>query len=208
MWFVVSKKRYEREIDGWIEEENSWLEHERNLEGTVAEQTKVLKSTEREKVLADLQSALNLMRSYQRSLSTMSASDPQIVEANALLEKYGMQGEPAATYLGFQRKGAVHEPRMTHEDRIELEALLDPPTVKPTEPPKTRWEREEEEYGDEAYGKGNVRIDAEAIDEGDDKEPGYTRARIHFVDVDAEPAALTEAKNAGWSPPNDVPADS
>lgn len=181
MWFVVSKKRYEKEIDEWYEEEGAWLRREHALETTVAEQTKVLKSTERETVLTDLQAALNLVRGYQRVLSLASYSDPQIIKANALLEKYGMKPEENAMYLGFQQGGAVQVPQTAQETRVELDSLV---AQSSTERPKTRWEREEEFWGDEAYGKGNVRIEAEALDEGDDKEPGYTRAQVRFVDLD------------------------
>ena len=200
MWFVVSKKQYQREIDGWFEEEAAWLRRERELEDTIAEKDAVLKSTEREKVLTDLQAALNLVRGYQHSLSIASYSDPQIIEANALLEKYGMKGEGSATYLGFKQAGAVQVPRATHPDHVELDGLLGQPS---TERPETLWEREEKKWGAEAYGSGNVRIEAVALDEGDDKEPGYTRAHVQFVDLDAEPEPLTDAKRAGWSPPDD-----
>jgi hypothetical protein len=191
MWFVVSKKEHHRVLESW-----GHAEYESRQE--IEDKDAILASTEREKVLTDLQAALNLIRGYQRSLSIASYSDPQIIEANALLEKYGMKGDANATYLGFQQKGAVRAP---HKDHVELDALLDVPLDRP----KTRWEREEEEYGEESYGKGNVRIEAMAIDEGEDKEPGYTRAHIRFVDLGADPDALTHAKEAGWSPPDDEP---
>jgi hypothetical protein len=58
-----------------------------------------------------------------------------------------------------------------------------------------QWEREEKEWGYEAYAKGNVRIEAEAIDEDDGKEPGYTRARVSIFDSELEDSpALAAAK--------------
>lgn len=51
------------------------LEKAREIEGTI---------------LNDLQAALNLIRSYQRSLDTLLANDPHLVEARALLHKYKM----------------------------------------------------------------------------------------------------------------------
>lgn len=200
MWFVVSKKEHRSVLDSWGKDEHAWHEEREGLHGTIVEKDTILKSTEREKVLTDLQAALNLVRGYQRSLSIASYSDPQIIEANALLEKYGMQGEESATYLGFKQAGAVQVPRATHSDHVELDGLFVQP---PTERPETRWEREEKKWGAEAYGSGNVRIEAVALDEDDDKEPGYTRAHVQFVVPDAEPEALTDAKRAGWSPPDD-----
>jgi hypothetical protein len=72
-----------------------------------------------------------------------------------------------------------------------------------------QWEREEKEWGDEAYGSGNVVITAKAIDEGDDKEPGYTRASMHFAeDEDKDPPALAAAKatteEAGFPEPDTI----
>ena len=204
MWFVVSKKTHQRALEEWGHAEYEARQTIAEQDQSIADKDAILKSTEREKVLTDLQAALNLVRGYQHSLSVASYSDPQIIEANGLLEKYGMKGEATATYLGFKQAGAVQVPKATHPDHVELDALLDVPT----ERPETRWEREEKKWGTEAYGSGNVRIEAVAIDEGDDKEPGYTRAHVQFVDLDAEPEALTDAKEAGWSPPDDDLASS
>jgi hypothetical protein len=204
MWFVVSKKTHQRVLEEWGYAEYEAWQTIAEQDQSIADKDAILKSTEREKVLTDLRAALNLVRGYQHSLSVASYSDPQIIEANGLLEKYGMKGEATATYLGFKQAGAVQVPKATHPDHVELDALLDVPT----ERPETRWEREEKKWGTEAYGSGNVRIEAVAIDEGKDKEPGYTRAHVQFVDLDAEPETLTDAKEAGWSPPDDDLASS
>lgn len=153
---------------------------ERELRDDIAAKDALLKSTEREQVLFDLQKALNLIRDYQRSLNIAALADPKISQANALLKKYGIKGEENASYLGFQRTASFHEPDVNDGSAVDLAAIA------PTEKPKTRWEREEEEWGDEAYGSETVRIEAEAIDEGDNKEDGYTRARINFYDGESD----------------------
>lgn len=178
MFGLVRKKTYEKALQTWGEDEQRWRQEEERLGGIIAEKDKVLTSTEREKVLADLELALNLIQAYQRALSMISASDPNIIRANALLEKWGKKGDPHATYLGA-----------TSAPTSRGSFAMDPTST------KSRWDQEEEFYGDEAYGTATVRVEAEPIDEGEDKEPGYTRARIRFVDVeDEEPEILTAAK--------------
>lgn len=171
MWFIVSKKRHQKGIDEFFAKEDAWLLRECKLEAMIEDQAKLLGSTEREKVLRDLQDALNLIRCYQRVLATIGTADPQISKANTLLERYGMQGEANASYLGFQRIGGFKEPR-AEESPMRLSSEW--------------WAQEEKRWGAAAYGKGNVRIEVEALDEGDEKEPGYTRAKLHFVDLSEE----------------------
>lgn len=189
MWFIVSKKKHHRVLDEWGAMERELRDEIESLGSTVAEQQgniaakdALLKSTEREQVLFDLQNALNLIRDYQRSFNVAAVADPKISQANALLKKYGIECEESASYLGFQRTVSFHEPDVSDGTAVDLAAIA------PTEKPKKRWEREEEEWGDEAYGSGTVRIEAEAIDEGDDKEDGYTRARINFYDGESDEA--------------------
>lgn len=178
MFGLVRKKTHREVLRLWGEAEHAWRANEASLHALLAEKDKLINSTERAKVLADLESALLLIQAYQRALSMVSASDPNIIKANALLEKWGKQGDPHATYLGASNSrdlmGKVPEGYGRTSER---------------EAPQTRWEREEEEWGDEAYGTATVRIEAEAVDEGDDKEPGYTRARIRFVDTDVKDPA-------------------
>lgn len=192
MWFVVSKKEHRRVLDQWGKDEHDAREQVEELAATnraqrksIAEKDTILQSTERRTILADLEKALNLVVGYQRALSTIGASDSQISEANLLLERYGLKGVENASYLGFQRRGDIQEPREKAETVVGLEKL----TSAPEETGLDRWRREEEIWGEEAYGSGVVRIEAEAVDEGDDKEPGYTRARIRFVDASADDAA-------------------
>lgn len=189
-------KTHRRALQQWGEEEHASREREAGLhqalvekDKQLAEQDKLINSTERMEVLGDLEAGLNLVQAYQRVLSMMSLSDPNIIKANALLEKYGKKGDPNATILGAQPRGIT-----TSEDIKERiggasgEFVFDPTS------PKTRWQQEEEYWGAEAYGSGNVRIEAEAVDEGDEKEVGYTRARIRFVDTDGViPPALAAA---------------
>jgi hypothetical protein len=171
MWFVVSKKRYRETNDLWQVRENEWNRIFSDQRAKLSNQVAILKSTERNKVLDDVQSALALIQQYQRALSMISTSDPNITKANRLLRKYGLKGDPSATYLGA------------------TSSML-----------KKQWQEEEEKWGDEAYYSGYARIEAEVIDEGEDKEPGYTRARIHFSESDLaeaedqDPSILTAAK--------------
>lgn len=174
MWLIVSKKRHHEVLDQWGHAEHEWREEAGELGKTIEDQAKLLSSTEREKVLRDLQDALNLIRDYQRALATIGTADPQISKANTLLERYGMKGEESASYLGFQRVGGVKEPR----------AEKSPERLSPE-----WWQQEEKRWGAESYGEARVRIEAKAIDESDDKEPGYTRASMRFVDLDADPDA-------------------
>lgn len=183
MWFIT-RKRHRAEINDW---KARWEEDHRTqakiivgLERHKQEKDAILKSTEREQVLFDLQAALNLVRDYQRAYSIMSMADPKISQANALLRKYGIEIEENATYLGFRRSADFHEPDVGERHLVDLAAIA------PVDPPKTHWEREEEKWGDEAYGSGTVRIEAETVDEGDGKEPGYTRAQVRFYDLDEE----------------------
>jgi hypothetical protein len=174
MWFVVSKKRYYEHLNQWGLAERKRQAKIGELEKTIEDQDARPRSTEREKVLQDLQEAFNLILGYQRALTIVGGADPQISKANALLERYGLQGEASASYLGFKRVEGFKEPR----------AEESPKRLSPE-----WWAQEEKRWGTEAYGNANVRIEAEAIDDGDDKEPGYTRAVVRFVDLDAEPDA-------------------
>jgi len=120
-------------------------------------------------VLQALQDALNIIRQYQRTLNAVSMADPNHLRANELLERWGMK-----PYSNPDQGGTVA-------------SAPHPIAPRPNETLEDRLAREEEEWGDEAYGKGTVRIEAEAIDEGDEKEPGITRARIRFVEVPEAP---------------------
>jgi hypothetical protein len=148
----------------------------------------LLKGTERQKVLADLQDALNLIIGYQRALHTIAAADPNVMKADALLKRWGMKSE-TQSYLGAKRPHPA-EPSKQKQTVVDLASI--------TETGKDlldRLKQEEEKWGDEAYGSAHVRIEAEAIDEGEEKEPGYTRARVRFVDVgEDDPPALKAAR--------------
>lgn len=194
MWFIVSKKKHHQVLDEWGSMERNLRNEIESLGGTVAEQQgnittkdRMLKSTEREKVLVDLQSALNMIQDYQRALAVMSASDPQIIQANTLLEKYGMQGETSASYLGFQQGRYLQDKLPEQTEVVDLGNA-----IPPKETLEERIEREEKIWGEESYGTGNVRIEVEAIDEGNDKEEGTTLGRISFYDAD-DPNDVREA---------------
>ncbi len=199
MFGLVLKRTHREALRLWGKEEHAWRVNEGSLHKLLVEKDQLLNSTEREKVLVDLESALNLIQAYQRALGIGSLSDPNIIKANALLEKWGKKGDPQATYFGFQTQG-----KFSSKDL--LRKIPDPTPV--TEAPefafdptssKNRTEQEEDYWGDEAYGSATVRIEVAAVDEGDDKEPGYTRAQVRFVDIDTEPETTT-AKEIGWSP--------
>lgn len=213
MFGLVLKRTHRRALQQWGEEEHASRDREAGLhkllvekDGQLREQDALINSTERMQVLGDLEEALNLMQAYQRVLSMMSLSDPNIIKANALLEKYGKKGDPNATYLGAQTRGKSTSQDLLGKipdsyDAFAHHASAEIPTSKGDEfvfdpaSPKTRQEQEEEYWGEEAYGSAHIRIEAEAIDEGGKKEPGYTRASVRFVDLNAEePPVLTAAK--------------
>jgi hypothetical protein len=83
---------------------------------------RVLKSSEREKVLADLQSALHLIQDYQRSLSIVCAADPHYIKADTLLDKYGLQADSHKIVAGFQ--ATPHKPTIIGIDHQGHAATL------------------------------------------------------------------------------------
>lgn len=188
MWFVVSKKKYKAALDDWGREESNWHEIFSEQDAKIDEQAAILKSSEREKVLVDLEEALNLVQTYQRALDILSAADPNITRANDLLRRWDKLPE-SKTYLGMR----------THADWDEH--MGEPPSqtktfVGPRPEAIDCWKQEETEWGDEAYGSGHVRIEAEALDEGSNKEPGYIRARIQYIDLDAEESPVLAVAKA------------
>jgi len=188
------------------EQGETFAAREASLHKVLVEKDAILNSTERNRVLADLEEGLNLIEAYQRALSILSASDLNIIRANAFLEKFNRKGDPNATYLGAQTRGKSSSRDLMGTVPDSYGAFKRPgpaevPTPKGDEfvfdpaSSKTRIEQEEEYWGAEAYGSGHIRIEAEAIDEGDEKEPGYTKANVRFVDLRAEePPVLAAAK--------------
>lgn len=195
---LTRTKTHRRAIE---EQAETFAAREASLHAVLVEKDAILNSTERNKVLTDLETALCLIEAYQRALSIVGASDPNIIKANAFLEQFNRKGNPSATILGAQNQGkvssfeianAIREAR--EEGTAREEFVFDPTRMHekkyPDEEPRpvTRQEQEEEHWGDEAYGSWGVRIEAVPIDEGENKEPGYTRARIQFVDANPDPA--------------------
>lgn len=185
--FFVSKKKYQ-ELQNVLNLEvkendnlrNSLLQKGKDL----LEKDKILYSSERKKIILDLQTTLNLIRSYQRSLSMVGIADPNIVEANILLEKYGMKGDSEASYLGSKElKPKIY---INKDDILNIQDHSSSLLQDRDKRIQDQWTKEEEEWGDEAYGKCNIGISAEAIDEGDAKEFGYTRAHVKFVYLDED----------------------
>jgi len=179
MFGLVRRKTHEEALHQWGVEEHAHRAEENRLLDIIIEQDKILNSTERAKVLANLEEALNLIEAYQRALSILSASDPNIIRANAFLEKFNRKGDPNATILGAKPEFEF-DPTRTKKVPGGMTTM-------------TRQEQEEEYWGDEAYGSGMVRIEAVPIDEGELKEPGYTRATIRFVDAAPEELAVLAA---------------
>ena len=214
MWFIVSKKKHQRAVDlhksnveWWANRANDLQDLIKRQDDVITEQNKKLASSERKKVLSELQEALHLIQTYQRALASLSAADPNILQANNLLEKWNLKGEASATYLGLPQDspalGLILKPGHIEtsysgdwKEKMNVPDPLPPKRFSPPSPQAiNRWKLEEEEWGDQAYGSGNVRIEAEAIDEGNDKEPGITRAHIRYTDLDAsESPALAAAK--------------
>src|SRR5208282_2540750 len=105
MFGLVRRKTHEEALHQWGEGEHAHRAEENRLLDIIIEQDKILDSAERAKVLADLEEGLNLIEAYQRALVILSASDPNIIRANAFLEKFNRMGHPNATILGAQAKG-------------------------------------------------------------------------------------------------------
>ena len=150
MW-IITKKKHEYVLGLARRQKKAMRE---SFEGQISDWTtklqeaeKVLHSTEREKVLVDLEEALNLVQAYQRALDTLSAADPNIGRANDLLRRWDKEPE-SKTYLGVRTHADWNE--KMGEPSLQVKAFMGPSAEA-----IDRWKREEEEYGDEAYGSGN-----------------------------------------------------
>jgi len=162
---MLSKKKRQAQAAEAARTEADLRQVNRDLLYKLHEYEKRWKSPDGVRVLNDLQDALNLIREYQRYLHLASFADPSHNRANALLKSWGMN-----PYSTPDQGGTVSQPGQPPKEETLEEKLA----------------REEKEWGEEAYGSGTVRMELEAIDEGDAKEPGYTRARVRFVDVTPE----------------------
>src|SRR5208282_4098746 len=158
MFGLVRRKTHEEALHQWGVEEHAHRAEENRLLDIIIEQDKILNSTERAKVLANLEEALNLIEAYQRALSILSASDPNIIRANAFLEKFNRKGDPNATYLGAQTRGKSSSKDLMGTVPDSYGAFKRPgpaevPTPKGDEfvfdpaSSKTRIEQEEEYWG-------------------------------------------------------------
>lgn len=194
MWFVISKRRHREICQEYFDQSFDRLkalgETIEDIEQEIERQDVLLKGTERQKVLTDIQLAVNLVAGYQRALSSLAAADPYVLAADAFLERWGAKSE-TNSYLGFERPNPF-EPAPDHQTSMDLDEIipLDGTVMLESKrrelPSRTQIEEEEIRWGEEAYGSANVRIEAVVIDEGDEKEPGYTWAHLQFVDLDAE----------------------
>jgi hypothetical protein len=176
---MLGSKKRRREAARIESDHQTVLNHYRDMlaerDALIREYEERWRSPDGVKVLHDFQDALNMVREYQRVLHLSSMPDPVIERANKLLSSWGMRPYSDSN-LGFKADPTTGE--------VAARPINSPPPKE--ESLEERLEREEEEWGEEAYGSGRVRIEAEAIDEGDEKEPGYTRARIRFVDASEE----------------------
>jgi hypothetical protein len=210
--FIVTRKKHEARLRE--SNETRW-EMRRQLEAKLDTAYKSIfdyesryESPDGKMVLNSLQDALRLILEYQRTLTIMSASDPHILQANNLLEKWGMKGEPGATYLGMKRNSPaldhIFRPDRSRSASKNLMDTVPEDGLMTGKEVKDRWEREEEYWGDEAYGTANVRIEMEAIDEGDAKEEGYTRAHVRFVDLDNDDLVYNDGTEIEQFPESDT----
>lgn len=163
---LMRKKRHEEVRRQWqresreAAEEVAALEDETTrLEEKLAEYEQRWGSADGKVVLNAFQDALNLIRSYQESLSHASFSDPHIGTANPLLKRWGM--EPISkSVFGFKENaheitkaamaGNLESKRQKRAARLNEEKI----------------EQEMEEWGDEAFASERVRIMAEKRDDG------------------------------------------
>jgi hypothetical protein len=203
MWFVISKKKHQEALNEWGFEEHFWNEVIGELNFKIEEKDKVLKSSEREKVLDDLQSALHLIQDYQRSLSIVCAADPHYTKADALLDKYGLQGDSQKIVGGLQT--TPHKPTIIgvdyHGKAVGMVGNEGVTTRVGTEQElRTQTREDEQVFGDQSYGQEKATLMAERTDDGD---------RLFFVPKDeVDPPALVSAKAtteyAGFPEPDTI----
>jgi hypothetical protein len=186
MWFVVSKKKHRAVLDKWGREERNWYEIFSEQDAKIDEQTMILNSSERKNVLADLQTALHFIQDYQRSLSLVCAADPHYTKADALLNKYGLQGDIHKVVSGFQ--ATHHDPiiiGIDHQGKA-ISASTDEiftTSVGTEQELKAQTQEDERVFGDQSYGQESATLMAERTDKGD---------RLFFVpkDEEAPPSVL------------------
>ena len=113
-------------------------------------------------LISDMEEALNIILSYQAALKTLCAPDRDFVQARKLMNKYNMAAlEPSQMYKILLGGRDI----TTHPDSIPGTAI-DVVDSKQQQTQLERWSKEEEEWGDEAYGTSIVRISFERTDEG------------------------------------------
>jgi hypothetical protein len=192
MWFVVSKKRHEEALDGWHQEQLGRRKEATELHEKIEDRDARLSSTEREKVLADLESALHMIQDYQRSLSIICAADPYYIKADTLLDKYGLSGDFHKIVAGFQ--ATPHKPttiEVDHQGKAvgvvnrPADGVITTRVGTEKELIKQTFE-DEQKFGDQSYGQEKATLMAERTDEGD---------RLFFVPQDEKDSpALAAAK--------------
>jgi hypothetical protein len=199
MWFVVSKKKHQRTIDLYRSNTNWWSKRTndlqdliKRLDDEITEQDRKLASTERQKVLFDLQSALHLIQDYKRSLSVICGADPHYIKADALLDKYGLQGDFHKVVAGFQ--ATPHKPTIIGVDHQghaigTVSGTTDKvitTRVGTEEELRKQTFKDEHIFGDQSYGQEKATLMAERTDKGD---------RLFFVPRDEKDSpALVAAK--------------
>jgi hypothetical protein len=208
MWFAVSKKKHQRAVDlhrsnvkWWVNRTNDLQDLIARQDDVITEQNKKLASSEREKVLADLESALHLIQDYQRSLSIVCAADPHYIKADALLDKYGLSGDFHKIVAGFQ--ATPHKPSIIEIDHQgkTMGAVSKPAwtaRVGTEQELKEQTQEDEKSFGDQSYGQEKATLVAERTDEGD---------RLFFVPRDeknspALAAAKATTEEAGFPEPD------
>jgi hypothetical protein len=154
-------------------------------------------SPDGKRVLNDLQSALRLIQEYQRSLSVVLAADPHYREADALLEQWGMKGDPAKVVAGFQNIQTppsvieVNERGKAVSSRRDVVTGACEPIVRAhvgnEEEIEKRTQGDAALYGDQAYGQETATLVAERTPEGD---------RLYFVRKDEQVPEDVQAARA------------
>ncbi len=161
---LVTRKRYERELE------------EEQVQADLVEHQYLLTQLELQRhldflgdfagrwtghdgkvVLNSLQAALNMIKDYQRNLSTLQAADPQYRDADELLELWGVKPyKQNRIVLGFKEPGGS---AIIDHAAAEAKKML----------PR---QEEEQKWGAEAYGTETIEIIAERTEDGD---------KVHFV---------------------------
>lgn len=217
MWFFVSKKRHNAEraiqdarTERAIRAGEGIAQKLSERETLIAEYENRWKSTDGKIVLNDLQSALRLIQEYQRTISIFVAADPHYREADALLERWGMKGDPAKIVGGFTAVPPGEKPTVIEVDEKGKAMGTGPEgygrgrdvVSGPTEPIvrgyvgtveeiEARTREDSELFGTQGYGRETALLVTERTEEGD---------RLYFVPTPRGADETERARDAAPDP--------